>query len=255
MLGTGALAKEFPVTGTVINIVAVLIGSLVGITVGNRLPERIHQTVVHGLGLVVLVLGMDLALRTQNPLIVLSSIVVGGILGEWWNIDGGLKRVGAWLEARFNKSAAGDEEGSARFIRGFVTASLVFCVGPLTILGSIEDGLRGDFRLLAIKSMLDGFAALAFSSSLGIGVAFSVITILVYQGALSLLAAQAQSILSADMQTEMFAVGGVIMLGLSVSSLLELKEIRVANFLPALLLAPLVVAILAVFGLPVAPTF
>ena len=242
-------------TGTIINIVSVLIGSLLGITIGNRLPERVTQTVVHGLGLVVLVLGMDLALRTQNPLITLGSIVVGGMLGEWWNIDGGLKQVGSWLEARFNKSAAGDEEGSARFIRGFVTASLVFCVGPLTILGSIEDGLRGDYRLLAIKSMLDGFAALAFSSSLGIGVAFSVITIFIYQGALSLLAAQAQSILTPDMQTEMFAVGGLIMLGLSVSSLLELRSIRIANFLPAIILAPLVVAILAALKLPVAPTF
>jgi len=241
--------------GTIINIITVLIGSALGITLGNRLPEKIHQTTVHGIGLITLVLGMQLALTTQNPLIVLGSIAVGGILGEWWNIDGALKRFGAWLEARFNRNEAGDEESSARFIRGFVTASLVFCVGPLTILGSIQDGLRGDFRLLAIKSMLDFFTSLAFASSLGIGVAFSVITILLYQGALSLLATQAQAILTPDMQTELFATGGIILLGLGIGSLLELKPIRAANFLPALILAPLIVAILAALGLPVVPEF
>lgn len=242
-------------TGTFINIVTVLVGSTLGILLGNRLPDQMRETVVRGLGLVVLVIGVDNALDTHNILIPLGSIALGGILGEWWDIDGRLNGIGQWLERRFNRAAPGDEGSSARFVRGFVTASLVFCVGPLTILGSIEDGLGKGYQLLAVKSMLDGFASLAFASSLGIGVAFSVITIFVYQGALSLLAAQAEAVLTMPMQTEMFATGGIILLGLAVGSLLELKPIRSANYLPALLLAPLAVWLLTQFNIPVAPQF
>jgi hypothetical protein len=244
--------------GTFLNIVTVLIGSTVGLMVGNRLPEKMRETVVRGLGLVTLVIGLQMAFTTANILIPLGSILVGGMLGEWIDIEGGLNNAGAWLEARFGgKEGEGEDqaEASARFIRGFITASLVFCVGPLTILGSIQDGLTGDYRLLAIKAMLDGFAALAFASSLGIGVMFSVLVILVYQGGLSLLAAQAQAILSQPMITEMSAVGGMLLLGLSISALLEIKPIRVANLLPALGIAPLVVAILTALGLAIAPRF
>jgi hypothetical protein len=135
----------------------------------------------------------------------------------------------------------------SRFIRGFLTASLVFCVGPMTILGSIQDGLTGDYSLLAIKAVLDGFAALAFASTLGVGVLFSALVILVYQGGISLLASQAQALISPAMMTEMTAVGGVLLLGIAVSSLLELKAIRVGNFLPALLIGPIIVALLDYF--------
>jgi len=135
----------------------------------------------------------------------------------------------------------------SRFIRGFLTASLVFCVGPMTILGSIQDGLAGDYSLLAIKSVLDGFAALAFASTLGLGVLFSTLVILFYQGGISLLAAQAQALVTPEMMAEMTAVGGVLLLGISVSSLLELKPIRVGNFLPALIIAPIIVALLKFF--------
>jgi len=241
-------------TGTLINVVTVLVGSALGMTIGARLPEKIHETVVRGLGLVVLMLGMQMALGTANPLIPLGSIAVGGILGEWWDIEGGLHRLGGWLEARVSRGGA-DEAATSRFIKGYVTTSLLFCVGPLTILGSIQDGLTGDYRLLAVKSMLDGFAALAFSASLGLGVAFSAITVLVIQGGISLLAAQASAVLTDPMIKEMTATGGVIMLGLAVSSLLEIKPIRVANFLPALILAPAIVAALTALGLPVAPKF
>ena len=133
-------------------------------------------------------------------------------------------------------------------MRGFLTASLVFCVGPMTILGSIQDGLTGDYKLLAIKAVLDGFAALAFASSLGVGVLFSTLVILLYQGGLSLLAAQAQALITPAMMSEMTAVGGVLLLGIAISSLLEIKPIRVGNFLPALLIAPLIVAILTLFN-------
>ncbi len=241
-------------TGTIINIITVLLGSALGVGIGHRFSEQARETVVRGLGLVTLVIGVQMGLETANVLIVLGSLLVGGLLGEWWDIEGGLERVGGWLETRFGGNHE-DAEGSQRFIRGFVTASLVFCVGPLTILGSIQDGLTGDYRLLAIKSMLDGFAALAFSSSLGIGVAFSTLTILLYQGGLSLLASQAQAILTDAMITEMTAVGGLLLIGLAVSALLELRPIRVANMLPALILAPLAVWVLTALELPVAPQF
>jgi hypothetical protein len=238
-------------TGTIINIIAVLIGGLIGIFFGSRLPGRIRQTIIAGLGLFTAAIGFQMFLKTANPIIVLGSLLIGGLLGEWWRIEDGLINLGGFLERRFTKVEidpmrnpdSANAQGS-RFIRGFLTASLVFCVGPMTILGSIQDGLTGDYNLLAIKSVLDGFAALAFASTLGIGVLFSTLVILFYQGGLSLLAAQAQALITQPMMAEMTAVGGVLLLGLAISSLLQLKPIRVGNFLPALLIAPLIVAIL-----------
>lgn len=241
-------------TGTLINIVAVLIGGLIGIAFGSRLPERVQRTIIAGLGLFTAVIGIQMFLKTANPIVVLGSLLVGGLLGEWWRIEDRLSNLGGYLERKFTKGESErisnpektNDQGS-RFIRGFLTASLVFCVGPMTILGSIQDGLTGDYNLLAIKSVLDGFAALAFASTLGVGVIFSTIVILVYQGGISLLAAQAQALISPDMMTEMTAVGGVLLLGLAISSLLELKPIRIGNFLPALLIGPLIVAVLDYF--------
>jgi uncharacterized membrane protein YqgA involved in biofilm formation len=242
-------------TGTIINIITVLLGSALGIGIGHRISQNARETVVRGLGLITMAIGIKMFFASANELIVLGSILVGGLLGAWWNVEEGLKRVGVWLEARFNRAEDDETDASQRFIRGFVTASLVFCVGPMTIVGSIQDGLSGDYRLLAIKSMMDGFAALAFSSSLGIGVAFSALTILVYQGGLSLLAGQVQTILTDPMVAEMTATGGVLLMGLSISALLEIKPIRVANYLPALVLAPLIVWGLTALGLPLAPQF
>lgn len=241
-------------TGTILNIITVLAGTALGALLGDRLRAETRETVLRGLGLITLVIGIQMTFETQNILIVLGSVLIGGILGEWWHIEGALHRAGAWLETRFNR-AGGNGDGAARFVRGFVTASLLFCVGPMTILGSIQDGLSGDFRLLAIKSMLDGFAALAFASSLGIGVGFSALTILLIQGSISLLAVQAQAVLTGPMIAEMTATGGVLIMGLAFSALLEIKQIRVGNFLPALLIAPLIVWGLTLLGLPLAPTF
>ncbi len=240
-------------TGTLLNIATVLIGSLLGVLLGSRLRETMRETVLRGLGLITVVIGLQMALQTANVLIVLGAVLVGGLLGEWWGVEAALNRLGAWLEARFTRGE--ETQGTSRFIRGFVTASLLFCVGPMTILGSIQDGLSGDYRLLAIKAMLDGFASLAFASSLGIGVAFSVLVILIYQGGLSLLAAQAQALLTTAMINEMSATGGVLILGLGISTLLEIKAIRVGNFLPALVIAPLIVWVLTRLGLPIAPSF
>ena len=234
--------------GTLLNIATVLLGGGLGTFLGHRLPERMRETVMHGLGLVTLVVGMHLTLKTQNILIVMGSILVGAILGEWCRIDVGLERVSNWLRDRVARGASAHHR--THFTEGFVTASLVFCIGPMTILGSIQDGLTGDYQLLAVKSLLDGFAALAFASSLGIGVLFSVLTILIYQGGLTLLAGLFQSVLNAAMIAEMTATGGVMILAIGLL-LLDLKRIRVANLLPALLIAPLIVALLQALGIAI----
>jgi uncharacterized protein len=232
-------------TGTFINIATILIGGSLGLLLGARLPERLRQTVVAGLGLFTLAYGFSMFLKTENPLIVLGSLLVGAMLGEWWQIETGLQNLGAWLERNVMK---GGEESQARFIRGFLVASLVFCVGPMAILGSIQDGLSGDYNLLAVKSVLDGFASLAFASTLGVGVLFSVVPTLLYQGGIALLAAQADAFFTTGMMNEMSAVGGVILLAIAISSLLEIRPIRSGNFLPALIIAPVVTALLALIG-------
>ncbi len=230
-------------TGTFINIAAVLLGGFFGLLFGARLPERVKQTITAGLGLFTAVVGVKMFFETGNAIIVLGSLLLGGLLGEWWKIEAGLESLGGWLERRVyrNQAEGPESRGTANFVRGFLTASLLFCVGPMTILGSIQDGLTGNYELLAIKSVLDGFAALAFASTLGAGVLFSVLVILAYQGGISLLAAQFNNILTDAMMAEMTAAGGVLLLGIAISSLLELKKIRVGNFLPALALAPLIV--------------
>jgi len=234
-------------TGTILNIIAVIVGGGLGTLFGAKLPTRLRETILWGLGLFTIAIGVKMTFDSQNAVITLGSVLLGGLLGEWWQIDEGLKRLGAWLESRFARSA--DAAGTARFIKGFVSASLVFCVGPLTILGSIQDGLTGNYQLLAIKAVLDGFAALAFSASLGVGVVFSAVIILLYQGGLSLLAAQAHSLLTTPMINEMTAAGGLLIMGIGFGALLELRPIRVANYLPALAIAPAIVALLHALGI------
>jgi hypothetical protein len=228
--------------GTWINVGAVLLGGGLGLGFGARLPARVRDTVVTGLGLFTLAVGMQLFLRGvavegENPLIPLASLLLGGVLGEWWRIERALGRIGGWLESRFARE--GDGGDARRFIRGFLSASLLFCVGPMTILGAIQDGLSGDYQLLAIKSVLDGFASLALASTFGVGVVFSALVVLGYQGGLSLLAAQANAFLSPLMLAELSAVGGILLLSLAIGTLLELRPIRAGNLLPGLILAPL----------------
>jgi uncharacterized membrane protein YqgA involved in biofilm formation len=231
-------------TGTFLNIAAVLIGGMIGLVFGARIPERVKGSVIACLGLFTAAIGLQMFTNTENPLIVLGSLLIGTLLGEWWGIEDGLQNFGIYLEKRFSRE---DADGSNKFVRGFLTASLVFCVGPMTIIGSIQDGLSGDYNLLAVKSMLDGFAALAFASTLGVGVLFSIIVIFVFQGGISLSAAQLEAIVTPAMLNELTATGGVILLGLAVSSILEVKRIRVGNMLPALAVAPLIVWVLSLF--------
>jgi uncharacterized membrane protein YqgA involved in biofilm formation len=229
-------------TGTFLNIVTVLIGGSIGLIFGARIPDKLKETIIAGMGLFTAAMGIKMFLETENPLTVLGSILIGTLFGEWWRIEDGLQNLGKYLEKRFSKEG---DDGSNRFVRGFLTASLLFCVGPMTILGSIQDGLTGDYNLLAVKSVLDGFASLAFASTLGVGVMFSTIVIFVFQGGISLFATQLNAIVTTPMLNELTATGGVILVGLAISSLLEIKKIRVGNMLPGLAVAPLIVWVLS----------
>jgi uncharacterized membrane protein YqgA involved in biofilm formation len=214
-----------------------------------------RETIMHAVGLLTIVIGVQLSLETDNVLIVLGSLLLGGLIGEWLRIESGIDQIGRWLQKRTgggsescaeNPSANSDDRAT-RFSHGFLTASLLFCVGPMTILGSIQDGLSGDYTLLAIKSTMDGFGALAFASTLGPGVIFSALTVLVYQGALTLGAGWADAVLTDPMVAEMTATGGVLMLALGLG-LLEIKKVRAGNLLPALAVAPVIVAIVEALG-------
>jgi uncharacterized membrane protein YqgA involved in biofilm formation len=239
--------------GTLINFATVIAGGTLGLLIGGHLPERIKALVVAAIGLMTIVLGVSAAILTENALIPLVALVVGAIIGELLDIDRGVNRLGDWLKQRFDR--AGDGQN---FTTAFVIASLQFCVGPLTILGSINDGLTGNYSLLAIKSVLDGFSAIIFASTFGVGVLFAGATILIFQGGISLLAGYIKPLLislpgariSAQPRViELSAVGGVILIGLALN-ILDIKRIKVANLLPALLIAPLIVILLNTFGIP-----
>src|SRR3972149_382889 len=231
-------------TGTFINIAAILFGGTLGLIFGARISERYKTTVIAGMGLFTAALGLQMFLKSGNQLIVLGALIIGALIGEWLKIEDRLQAFGQALEQRFSQGA---ETGTgSKFVRGFMVASLLFSIGPMAILGSIQDGLTGDYNLLAVKSTLDGFASIAFASTLGVGVLFSSIITLIYQGGISLLAGQLNAIVTMPMMNEMTATGGGVLLGVAISNLLEIKKIRVGNFLPALAVAPLIVWIIEV---------
>ncbi|MBP7688956.1 MAG: DUF554 domain-containing protein [Thermoflexales bacterium] len=232
-------------TGTIINVVAILIGSALGILFGSRLSDNLKQTVIAGMGLFTTAVGFQMFLKTENALVVLGSLIFGAILGEWWRLEERLQNLGGWLERKLSGKSSGE---SSNFVRGFLIASVLYCTGPMGILGSISDGLRGDYLTLSIKSTLDGITSIAFASTFGLGVAFSALPILVYQGTISLLARQLDSIMTTNMMNEMTATGGVLLVGIGLSSMLEIKKIRVGNFLPALFIAPFIVYILSLIA-------
>ena len=232
-------------TGTIINVVAILIGSALGILFGSRLSDNLKQTVIAGMGLFTTAVGFQMFLKTENALVVLGSLIFGAILGEWWRLEERLQNLGGWLERKLSGKSSGE---SSNFVRGFLIASVLYCTGPMGILGSISDGLRGDYLTLSIKSTLDGITSIAFASTFGLGVAFSALPILIYQGTISLLARQLDSIMTTNMMNEMTATGGVLLVGIGLSSMLEIKKIRVGNFLPALFIAPLMVYLLGLIG-------
>ena len=228
-------------TGTFINIAAVGAGTLVGVLVGGRLPAGVQQRVIAGLGLVTLVIGFDYALawRDTNPLYVLGGVLLGGIAGEAIGIERRLEALGQRVQRAVSSGP------HSRVSEGFVTASLLFCVGPLAVIGAINDGLRGDYDALATKSLLDGFASIALAGTLGWGVGLAAVTVLVYQGGLSLGAQLFEELLQGEALAAMTSAGGVLIIGIALK-LLDVKDVRVGNFLPALIFAPALVGLVSI---------
>jgi uncharacterized membrane protein YqgA involved in biofilm formation len=229
-------------TGTLLNLATVLAGGLVGTFLGDRLPPRLRENVVAGVGLFVAVMGVKFAIDTASLLYLLGAVLVGGIVGSLLGIERGLKELGAAIQRRFATPG-----GTSTIAEAFVTASIVFCVGPLTFLGAIRNGLSGDASLLAIKSVLDGFSAIAFAATLGWGVLLSLVVILVYQGGLAAGASVFANLLSDAQLREMNAVGGLLLVGVGLK-LLKIRDVQVADYLPAIAVAPLLVAAVAAFG-------
>ncbi len=250
----------FPGAGTLVNVATVLAGSGIGLLLGHRLPERTRDTVTDGLGLVTLLIGalsaasvgsavLERAVGGSAPvLIVLGSLLLGGIAGSLVDIERRLEDLGGWIRARLGRAgvtADGPQERAReRFIEAFVTASLVFCVGPLTILGALSDGLGLGADQLYLKATLDGFASIAFAASLGVGVLASALTVAVVQGLLTVVGLAVGDFLPAAHLDALTATGGLLLLGVGLR-LLRIRQVPVGNLLPALLVAPLLVAVVA----------
>jgi uncharacterized membrane protein YqgA involved in biofilm formation len=230
------------VTGTFINVAAILAGTLAGVLLGGRLPERLQRRVLAGLGLVTMVIGVDLALawRDTSPLYVLGGVLLGGLVGEGLRIEERVAQVGDSIQRRV-EAARGR---SSPVSEAFFNASLLFCVGPLAVVGAIQDGLTGDYEALATKALLDGFASIALSAALGWGVALAAVSVLVYQGALSLGATLFEDVLTGEALDALTSAGGVLIMGISLK-LLDVTDVKVGNFLPALVLAPALVGLVS----------
>ncbi len=226
--------------GTILNIITVLVGGSIGLIIGSRLSKSLHQAVIGITGFISLVIGMQMALSSKNILILLTSLMIGVIIGELIDIDGFITKIGIRLEEKFAKGDKG------QFAKAFITSTIVFCVGPLTILGSIRDGLSGDYSLLATKSVLDGFTSIFFAGAMGVGVLFTTLSILVIQGSLTLFAGVLSGVMTHEAIAELTGAGGVMILSIGLN-ILEIKKFKTANMLPALLVAPLIVGIVKIF--------
>lgn len=215
--------------GTIVNTIAVIIGAGIGMFLKKGIPEKLSDTMMKGLGLCTLFLGISGSLEGENSLILIISIVVGALIGEGIDLDAKLNQMGNWLENKF-KSKDG---GKISIAEGFVSASLLFCVGAMTIVGSLQSGLQGNHEMLFNKSMLDFVAAIIFASSMGVGVMLSAAFVLVYQGAITLLAQWVAPVLSDVVIAEMNCVGSVIIIGIALN-LLGITKLKVMNYVPAI---------------------
>lgn len=252
-----------PGLGTLINVVAIIIGAGLGVLVGHRLPERTRTTVTDSLGLVTGVIGALNVIAVTNAsfqaevgaplLVVLGALLIGGIIGSLLDIEHRMEALGGWLQGLATRRRRADTadvtvnvDARARFIEGFVDASLLFCIGPLAIIGPITDGLGQGIEQLALKSTLDGFASLAFAATLGWGVAASALSVAVFQGIFTVVGIAAGAVASAAVIASITATGGILLLGVSLR-LLRIKEVAVANLLPALVVAPILTVIVGLF--------
>lgn len=228
--------------GVLVNTGTVIIGSLLGLLFRKGIPQRISSAVMIGLGLCTLYIGIDGALEGENVLIVIAAMVLGGIVGTLLDIDGAINRLGGWVEDRFRH---GEGEGST-VAQGFVTASLLFCVGAMTVNGAIEAGVKGDDTIFFTKATLDFFSSMMLTAGLGLGVMLSAAFVLVFQGLLVLLAGVIAPVLTPFAVAEMTCTGSLVMLGIGLN-LIGIAKIKVADYLPGILFAPILCMILALF--------
>ncbi|HHU70050.1 MAG TPA: DUF554 domain-containing protein [Thermoanaerobacterales bacterium] len=213
--------------GTIVNAAAIVIGAMIGILLKTGIPEKIKNTMMQGIGLSVIVIGLSMALKTENIIITILSLVLGGIIGEVLQIEERLEDLGKWIETKLGRGSTGD------FTKAFVTASLVYCIGAMAVMGALESGLTGKHDILYAKSTLDGISSVIFASSLGIGVAFSALPVLIYQGLITFAATFVKVFLTDSVINEMTAAGGVLILGIGLN-ILGITKIKIGNMLPAI---------------------
>jgi len=226
--------------GVLVNVVAVVIGSSIGLLLKKGLNPKLLRIIMQGIGLSVIVIGIGGALKTNNTLLLVISLVLGGIIGGLLKVEDTLDNIGAKIEKKFSKGVEGG------FAKGFVMATLVYCVGAMAIVGSIEAGVNGNNETLYIKAVLDGISAIVFTATLGWGVMFSSVSILIYQGAIVLLGFQLEPFLTTELVNEISAVGGILILGIGIN-ILEIKKIHVGDLLPAVLIPPIWFIIISLF--------
>ena len=228
---------------TIINAAAVIVGSVVGLLLKRRIGERTRGVLFSGIGVITLVIGMSMALSFERILYLALAVVLGGITGTWIGVEDAILRLGEWLKRRFGQKDSGGE-----FAYGFLSASVLFCVGAMTIIGSFQAGVDGNYELLLTKSVMDGFMAILLAASLGVGVAASALAILAYQGGLTLLAVYLSPLVTPLLLSEITAVGGALILMIGIN-LLDLKHIKTADYIPAILWVIVFVLIEPVLGL------
>jgi len=222
-------------TGTIINATAIIVAGLIGLTLRKGIPDNISRTMQDGLGLLIIIIGIQYGLKADNLAVIGISLALGAAVGEWRRWEARLEHLGQRLQKRFGN-------GASSFVKGFVSASLLFCVGAMAVVGALEDGLTGNYQILLVKSMLDAIFSMLFAASMGIGVLFSAIPVLLYQGAISLGAGFLKPILTGAMLDNITSLGGVLIAGLGLN-ILGVTRIRVANLLPGILLLPLIMYI------------
>ena len=220
--------------GTIVNTLAIIVGSLIGLMSGGVIPNKYHATVLHSIGLAVILIGLKVALKTDELLLVILSLALGSVLGELLRIEDRLESAGKWFETRFSKAGCG-------ISKGFVTASLIYCVGSMAIVGSLESGLARHHQTLFAKSVLDGVSSIIFASSLGVGVLLSSLSVFVYQGLITISASFMKQFLIAAVVNQMSAIGGLLIMAIGFN-ILEIKRVKVGNMLPAIFV-PLIYSI------------
>lgn len=232
--------------GTIVNAAAILAGAGAGLILRQGLPDKWQETIMHAIGLSVTVIGTQMALKTNNIIIVIISLVAGSIIGELLDIDKVLNRFGTWVGGKLSNDK---EKGSAAAIigQGFVATSLIYCVGAMAIVGSIQEGLTGDASTLFAKSILDGITAIIFAANMGVGVALSAVSVALYQGSLTFLAGSMEAIMTPLLLAELTATGGILIIAIGLN-MLKLVKIRIANMLPAIIAAGIVTELFAFFN-------